>query len=102
MPTIYMNGQSEVVALTAVSARTAQLTPGRYLVRVAGLGANTAWLLQGDGAVVSTLGTAGETPFLDGAVSAEFEVYDTTVDAYVAGIMSAGTATLVVTPLDSN
>lgn len=96
---IIMDGSAEIVALTTGSAVSAQLPKGRYLVRVAGLGANTAWLLQGASGVTATAGTAGETPFLDASGDALIEVREGTTDGYIAGIMTVGTATLVITPV---
>lgn len=106
-------GNSQEVALSGTSNRSTVLDPGRYIVRVRGaVGAALAWLTQGH-ETINAVAAAPNTPFvLNGTVSTESDAAAANTplatfmvkggngkDAYLAGILNAGTATMVITKI---
>lgn len=102
-------GDTVEVTLSAASARSIELPPGRYIVRVRGVTtAVRLWLRQGGSTVVATA-SAPSTPFeIGGSVTDAASVRALNAplcsiivagagSRYVAGILDAGSATLVLT-----
>lgn len=104
-------GVTQEVALSGASARSGVLEPGRYIVRVRGLATGVRlWLRQGD-VTISAATSAPSTPFeLGGTVLDAASVRSLNEpllslivrgpdakDNHLAGILNAGTATLVLT-----
>lgn len=104
-------GRTQAAALTSgASERNAEkLTPGKYVARVRAVaGAATVWLHQG-GSTVNAAAAAPSTPFeihatIGGAADAAAAnkplatfIVRGESDAYLAGILNAGTATLIIT-----
>lgn len=90
-------GDSVKVAATNVSARSVALTAGkRYRVQAVNLagGATLAWVHVGDSTVTATT-DAPSTP-----LGTAFDFIARSNRNYVAVILNAGTATLVITPVN--
>lgn len=96
-------GPAQAVSLIAASSTASEkLKPGRYLVQIINAGANRAWLRVGPWSAsspVSATASVPSTPFGAGGPNA-FEVAVRPGHSdQIAGIMAAGTATLILTPL---
>lgn len=95
-------GPSVSVPLTVASAVSERLKPGRYLVQAIGLGANLAWVRVGGFSGVSPPVAAlasPSTPMQAGGMVMFYLNVRPNHNDQIAGIMSAGTATLVLTPI---
>ena len=104
-------GDSEEVSASGVTAKTAVLTPGRYVVRVRSVagGATTAWFRQGVQADVVAASAVPSAPFIIGGTTttaADQRLQNEVLFTFMvrasgktglAVILNAGTATVTVT-----
>lgn len=96
-------GPSQAVALVAgASTASGKLRPGRYLAQIIDAGTDRAWLRVGPWSAASPVAATiavPSTPFGAGGPNAfEFNVRPGHSDQ-IAGIMAAGTCSLILTPL---